>query len=143
MWSVLDTIFKQKFSVDLFEFSDTKYIDSKSSLIEYMQYYLAKMEFCFLWIKRLLFGFRNNQCSISVLKLSKTHTMVVHFLGHGRPKRKNTENATILDSPRLYFLMFHVVFHQHKNCSHHRLLHRTNTYTLPERSLASLRYHFF
>ena len=33
MWSVLDTILKQKFNVDLFEFSNTKYIDCKSSLI--------------------------------------------------------------------------------------------------------------
>ena len=97
MWSVVNTVFKQRFSADLFELSDTKYIDSKSSLTEYMYYYLAKMEFCFVWIKRLLLGFCSNQCSISVVKFSKTHTMVVHFLGCSGPKRKKTENTTALE----------------------------------------------
>ena len=97
MWSALDTIFKQKFSVDLFEFSDMKYIDSKLSLIKYMHCYLANMEFCFVSIKWLLFGFCSNQCLTSVVKFSKTHTMVVHFSGRTRPKRKKTENTTTLE----------------------------------------------
>ena len=45
MWGVLDTIIKEKFIVDLFQFNGTKYIDSKLLLIKYMHYYLAKMEF--------------------------------------------------------------------------------------------------
>ena len=134
MWSALDTIFKQKFSVDLFEFSDMKYIDSKLSLIEYMHCYLANMEFCFVSIKWLLFGFCSNQCLTSVVKFSKTHTMVVHFSSRTRPKRKKTENTTTLELWSLlpesntessifllayfffffFFLMLHVVFHQQK-----------------------------
>ena len=108
-------------------------------MIEYLHYYLAKMEFYFVWIKRLLFGFCSNQCWISVVKISKTHTMVVHFSGRCRPKRKKTENTTVLElwslSPEiitessLFFLvylfwccmlcstsmMLYVVFHQHIN----------------------------
>ena len=96
MWSVLDTIFEEKLSVDLFEFSDTKNIDSKLPLIKYMHCYLAKLEFCFLWIKRLPFGFCSNQCLISAVKFSKTHTTLVQFLGRSGRKRKKTENTTVL-----------------------------------------------
>ena len=82
---------KQRFSVDRFKFIDMKYIDSKLSLIKYLHYYLAKMEFFFVWIRWFLFGFCSNQWLIFVVRIIKTHTMVVHFLGHSRPKRKKTE----------------------------------------------------
>ena len=157
MWSVLETIFKQKFSVDLFEFSDMKYIDSKLSLIEYMHYYLANMEFCFASIKWLLFGFCSNQCLTSVVKFSKTHTMVVYSSGRTRPKRKKTEHTTSLELWSLLpqsntessiFLLAYLFWccmlcSTNRNCSHYWLLHRANTYTLPERLVVSLRFHFF
>ena len=148
---------KQRFSVDRFKFSDMKYIDSKLSLIKYLHYYLAKMEFFFVWIRRFLFGFCSNQWLIFVVRIIKTHTMVVHFSGHSRPKRKKTEHdcpgalkLVARDyhwkfnfSPCLSFLMLHVVFHQHINCSYYDLLNRTNASTLPERSVVSLGYRFF
>ena len=160
MWSALDTVFKQKFSVDLFEFSDMKYSDSKLSLIEYMHCYLANMEFCFVSIKWLLFGFCSNQCLKFVVKFSKTHTMLVHFSGRTRPKRKKTENTipwsfeaccqrVTLKAQFFFSLIFFFFFwccmlcSTNRNCSHYWLLHRTNTYTLPERSVVSLWYHLF
>ena len=88
---------KQRFSVDRFKFIDMKYIDSKLSLIKYLHYYLAKMEFFFVWIRRFLFGFCSNQWLIFVVRIIKTHTMVVHFSGHSRPKRKKTESTTDLE----------------------------------------------
>ena len=66
-------------------------------MIEYRHYYLAKMESYFVWIKRLLFGFCSNQCLISVVKIIKTHTMVVHFSGRSRPKIKKTGNTAVLE----------------------------------------------
>ena len=39
--------------------------------------------------------------------------------------------------------MLHIVFHPIINSLHHRLLHRTSTCTLPERSVVPLRYRFF
>ena len=55
------------------------------------------MEFCFVWTKRLVFGFCSSQCSIFAVKFSKTHTMVVHFSGCSGTKRKKTKNTTVLE----------------------------------------------
>ena len=55
------------------------------------------MKFCFVWIKWLFFSFCRNQCAISVVKFSKTHTMVVNFPDRSRSRWKKTDNATALE----------------------------------------------
>ena len=128
---------------DIWRLKIKKWADMEAAYMTLCCHILCKNGVLFCIIQHLLFGFCSSQCSIYVVKFSKTHTMVVHFLGRSGEK-ENWEHhhpgalklvargyQRKLDfSPCLSFLMLHVVFDQHINCPHHQLLHRTNTYTL-------------
>ena len=119
---------------DIWRLKIKKWADMEATYMTLCCHILCKNGVLFCIIQHLLFGFCSSQCSIYVVKFSKTHTMVVHFSGCSGEK-ENWEHhhpgalklvargyQRKLDfSPCLSFLMLHVVFDQHINSPHHQL----------------------
>ena len=119
---------------DIWRLKIKKWADMEATYMTLCCHILCKNGVLFCIIQHLLFGFCSSQCSIYVVKFSKTHTMVVHFSGCSGEK-ENWEHhhpgalklvargyQRKLDfSPCLSLLMLHVVFDQHINSPHHQL----------------------
>ena len=119
---------------DIWRLKIKKWADMEATYMTLCCHILCKNGVLFCIIQHLLFGFCSSQCSIYVVKFSKTHTMVVNFSGCSGEK-ENWEHhhpgalklvargcqRKLSFSPCLSFLMLHVVFDQHINSPHHQL----------------------